>query len=68
MKMCPICKKSRRELQKIVKGKGDKRYLITFCGTCLYNFDIDDSNGGTMPSDIMDKPGIPIWDGTKWLQ
>jgi hypothetical protein len=67
MKLCPKCNKQRRELQKIVKGKKGKKYLITFCGSCLYNFDIEDSDGGTPPQDVMLKPGLPLWENGTFL-
>jgi len=67
MRLCPKCKKSRRDLQKIVKGKDKKKYMITFCGTCLYNFEIEDSDGGTLPSDVMLKPGLPLWENGKFI-
>jgi hypothetical protein len=66
MKLCPICKKTRRELQKIVKGK-DKKWLISFCGACLFNFEIEESDGGTPQKDIMDKPGIPLFENGTFI-
>jgi hypothetical protein len=68
MKICPRCKKSCRELQKMVTGERGKKYLITFCGTCLFNFEIEDSDGGTPQADVMLKPGIPIWENGKFIQ
>lgn len=65
MVICPNCKRSARQLQMIVQDPKNKKkkWLITFCGTCKFNFDLEESIGGTTPQEEIDKPGrFPAWD------
>ena len=68
MRICPRCKKSERELQTVVKDpKTKKHWLITHCGKCHYNYDLEEHKGGALPSEELAKPGTPVWDGFRFI-
>jgi transcription elongation factor Elf1 len=62
MRICPRCKKSERELQTVVKdAKTKKHWLITYCGKCHFNYELEESKGGTTAQQEIDKPSEMPW-------
>lgn len=62
MRLCPRCRLSRRDLQTVVKDvKTKKHWLVTYCAVCHYNFDLEESKGGTTAQQEIDKPSEMPW-------
>jgi hypothetical protein len=60
MRICPKCNTHQRGLQKRVQDKKTKKnWLITYYGHCKFNFDIEESKGGTTAKEEPDKPWTP---------
>jgi hypothetical protein len=68
MRVCPRCKHSTRELERIEKDKKTKKkWLITFCGKCFYNYELEHKEDYPVIKEEMDKPGIPLWNEGKFI-
>jgi len=62
MRICPKCQKHRRALQTVYKDKKTKkRWLVTYCGSCHFNFDIEDAPKGSTAQEEIDKPWVSKW-------
>jgi hypothetical protein len=46
MRVCPRCEKSRRTFEHVERDKKTKKkYLITSCVMCKFNFDLEEVKG-----------------------
>ena len=72
MKLCPKCKIPIKERTKVAQDRlTNKRWMITYCDKCHFNFDLEPATGEVSPKeilDIMDIPAIPLWENGKFIQ
>jgi hypothetical protein len=71
MRICPGCSRSVKEQTKVVQDrKTGKRWLITYCESCHFNFDLAPAEGEVSQKEIaviMEQPGIPLWNHTEFI-
>ena len=62
----------RKDRTKIVQDRTTgKRWMITYCERCHYNYDLEPSVGEVSPkeiAEIMELPGLPLWKDGKFTQ
>lgn len=61
MNICPQCQKSTKVRERITtEKKTKKKWFITFCAVCGYNYEIDEwKDKGISPKEEMEKYKLP---------
>ena len=71
MRLCPRCQLARKEATKVVQDRTtNKRWLITFCEKCHYNYDLEPSTDEVSQKEIaaiMELPSLPLWGNGKFI-
>jgi len=59
MRLCPRCEHNVKEMQTVLRDKEKKRWLVTFCNKCHFNFDIEEYLEKTTNEEEMEKYKFP---------